>query len=189
MAKARERRRIAVGDVIPEQELAGISGPIPIPDPKCLVHLQLRRFAGCQVCNLHLRSFVMRKDEILKAGIREIVVFHSTTEELRRYGPDLPFEMVADPAKRLYREFGVESSVWSVLNLRILANLPAFTLNGIRWVLRHHSILPLNPTGGLLGLPADFLIASDGRVIAVKYGKHADDQWSVDELLAHAARA
>jgi hypothetical protein len=32
-------------------------------------------------------------------------------------------------------------------------------------------------------MPADFLIASDGAVVARKYGKHADDQWSVDELL------
>jgi hypothetical protein len=34
-----------------------------------------------------------------------------------------------------------------------------------------------------LGLPADFLIAPDERIVAAKYGKHADDQWSVDELL------
>ncbi|EUA90004.1 putative alkyl hydroperoxide reductase/ Thiol specific antioxidant/ Mal allergen [Mycobacterium ulcerans str. Harvey] len=34
-----------------------------------------------------------------------------------------------------------------------------------------------------MGLPADFLIGSDGRVLATKYGNHADDQWSVDEPL------
>ena len=42
---------------------------------------------------------------------------------------------------------------------------------------------PMWPTGGSLGLPADLLIGSDGRVVATKYGVHADDQWSVDELL------
>ncbi len=47
---------------------------------------------------------------------------------------------------------------------------------------------PFAPTGGNLGLPADFLIASDGRVLAVTYGGHAYDQWSVDELLEHAAQ-
>jgi hypothetical protein len=36
----------------------------------------------------------------------------------------------------------------------------------------------------LVGLPADFLIARDGTVIAAKYGQHAYDQWSVDDLLA-----
>jgi hypothetical protein len=39
---------------------------------------------------------------------------------------------------------------------------------------------------GHLGLPADFLINTDGSVIAAKHGTHADDQWSVDELLAQA---
>ena len=34
-----------------------------------------------------------------------------------------------------------------------------------------------------LGLPADFLIGLDGRVLAARYGKYVDDQWSVDELL------
>lgn len=47
---------------------------------------------------------------------------------------------------------------------------------------------PLHPTGGRLGLPADFLIAGDGTVLACKYGTHAYDQWSVDELLAHRRR-
>ena len=45
----------------------------------------------------------------------------------------------------------------------------------------------LHPTGGHLGLPADFLIGSDGRVLACKRGTHANDQWSVDEVLAHAS--
>jgi hypothetical protein len=43
--------------------------------------------------------------------------------------------------------------------------------------------LPLAPTNGNLGLPADLLITADGSVAAVKYGAHAYDQWSVDELL------
>jgi hypothetical protein len=36
-------------------------------------------------------------------------------------------------------------------------------------------------------LPGDFLIDTDGRIVAQKYGVHAYDQWSVDELLAAAA--
>jgi hypothetical protein len=51
---------------------------------------------------------------------------------------------------------------------------------------RRGHLPPLLPHGGPFGLPADFLIAKDGRVIASKYGNHAFDQWSVDELLALA---
>lgn len=33
------------------------------------------------------------------------------------------------------------------------------------------------------GRPADILIGSSGKVVAVKYRTHGADQWSVDELL------
>ncbi len=189
MIKMNRKNLIAKGDAIPKQKLISTFGQIIIPDPKHLVHLQLRRFAGCNICDLHLRSFVKRKDEILKSGIHEVVVFHSTFEEIHKYESEIPFDMVADPTKRLYSEFGVDSSVWSVFNLRVLAKLPAFTLNAWRWVIRHRSFGNINPTGGMLGFPADFLIASNGKVLAAKYGKNADDQWSVDELLAYAGKA
>jgi hypothetical protein len=41
----------------------------------------------------------------------------------------------------------------------------------------------------ILGLPADLLIDPAGRVVALRFGRHADDQWSVDDLLPEAARA
>lgn len=41
----------------------------------------------------------------------------------------------------------------------------------------------LMPDGGRWGLPADFLLDCDGRVLAAHYGDHAGDHWSVDELL------
>jgi hypothetical protein len=50
-------------------------------------------------------------------------------------------------------------------------------------------LAPLAPRGGNFGLPADLLIAPDGRVVATHYGRHAYDQWSVDELLAEAVAA
>lgn len=45
------------------------------------------------------------------------------------------------------------------------------------------------PDGGRYGLPADFLIAQDGRVLAAGYGEHVDDQWPVERLLALAEEA
>jgi hypothetical protein len=51
-------------------------------------------------------------------------------------------------------------------------------------ITKRRALLPANPTNGNLGLPADVLIAADGRIVAAKYGEHAYDQWSVDELLA-----
>lgn len=128
--------RLRAGDTFSPRELRTLAGDtVRIPDPRQLVHLQMRRYAGCPLCSLHLRSFVRRKDDLARAGVREVAVFHSSAEELRRVHTDLPFDVVPDPERDLY------------------------------------------------------LVAPDGKLIAVKYGKYADDQWSIDELLSLAKRA
>jgi peroxiredoxin len=178
-----------VGDVVPTLQLAATSGQlVTVPHPAGdYVHLQLRRFAGCPICNLHLRSIVTRHDEIRSHGIREVVVFHSTAAELVKHEAELPFPLIADPERMLYRRFGVKRRPRSVLSPRPLGAAIA----GLASALRKHStkrgpLGPVKPTGGRLGLPADFLIAPDGRITALKYGRHAYDQWTVEELLDHA---
>jgi peroxiredoxin len=176
------------GDAFPTLELAATSGQlVTVPDPAGdYVHLQLRRFAGCPICNLHLRSIVTRHGEIRAAGIREVVVFHSTAAELAKHEAELPFPLIADPERVLYRRLGVERRPGSLLSPRALGAAIA----GEAAALSNHStkrgaLGPVKPTGGRLGLPADFLIAADGRITAVSYGRHAYDQWTVDELLDH----
>jgi peroxiredoxin len=178
--------RVSVGDRFPELQLTAITGEtIAIPNTAgALTHLQFRRFAGCPICNLHLRSVSARIDEIGASGIREVVVFHSTATELRKYQDDMPFAVIGDPDKTLYRRFGVEASPKAVLNPRSWRALPGGWRHAIANAVAHRRApLPLAPTNGNLGLPADLLIAGDGHVAAVKYGTHAYDQWSVDELL------
>jgi len=176
------------GDTIEPHQLTALSGEsVPVPDAGQLVHLELRRFAGCPVCNLHLRSVVVRNDELRAAGVREVVVFHSSAEELRKYQAELPFDVIPDPDRKLYTEFGVESKPKAILSpgawpaiFRGLGRSIAATVRG-----KEHAP-PVKPGGGSTGLPGDVLIAADGRVIASKYGEHAYDQWTVDEVLALA---
>ncbi|WP_219470376.1 peroxiredoxin-like family protein [Nonomuraea rhizosphaerae] len=172
------------------RELTAVSGrPVAVPDPHRLVHLQFRRFAGCPVCNLHLRSVVRRHEEIEAAGVREVVVFHSPAAELAEHVSDLPFEVIADPDKRLYAEFGVESAARSLADPRVWGTIVRAVAVSAWSLLRGRGRGPaLKPHGGRFGLPGDFLIAPAGRVVAAKYGEHAYDQWSVDELLTLAAR-
>jgi peroxiredoxin len=179
--------RLAPGDTVEPRKLATIAGDdVPVPDPDGIVHLQFRRFAGCPVCNLHLRSMARYLASIEAAGVREVVVFHSSVEALRPHAGDLPFDVVADPGKRLYREFGVESSPRALLDPRAwwtILRAVAHSLAGV--IRRRHPAPSLMPEGGRLGLPADILVAPDGRVIAAHHGAHAGDHWEVDELLAH----
>ena len=183
--------RIQAGDVLEPRELVTIqSEHVRIPDRQRIVHLQFRRFAGCPVCNLHLQSIVKRHKEILAASIEEVVVFHSTAEELLPHAGTLPFAVVADPHKHLYGEFGVESNRRALLDPRAWLPILRGVLRNLRAIVWKQEPLPsLNPHGGRLGLPADFLIANNGRVLACKYGSHAYDQWSVNEILAFAGEA
>lgn len=179
------------GDFFARRTLVTISGgSVDVPDSDQRVHLQFRRFAGCPVCNVHLRSVVRGRDALEAAGIREVVIFHSSAEELRRYEADLPFAVVADPDKHLYREFGVESSSRALLDPRAWPGIVGAVVTASWSVLAGRRALPpLSPAGGRYGLPADLLIDHDGRVLAVKYGEHADDQWSVPEVIALADAA
>ena len=173
-------KQLHAGDTFPATRSRNIHGAeVVLPDTKTTwVHLQFRRFAGCPICNLHLHSFVARAAEIKAAGIREIVVFHSSNAALLPFQGSFPFDVIGDPEKKLYAEFGVESSVFSVLNP---AAWPAM-FKGQALKDRPQG----DPEGGPFGLPADLLIRSDGKVAASHYGRHAYDQWSVDELLALA---
>jgi peroxiredoxin len=182
--------RVNVGDRFPALQLTDLRGePVAVPDDAArLTHLQFRRFAGCPVCNLHLRSISGHINEIAAAGIHEVVIFHSTPAELRKYQDDMPFAVIGDPDKSLYQRFGVESSPKAVLTPGAWRALPGGWRNAIvTAVAKRRAPLPANPTNGNLGLPADLLIAPDGRIVAAKYGRHAYDQWTVDELLTTAA--
>jgi AhpC/TSA antioxidant enzyme len=179
-------RHLTVGDTITPRKIMTLHGPLRLPDEFEMVHLQLRRFAGCPVCNLHLRSVVLRKSEVVDAGIREVIVFHSSAAELEQYQAQLPFDVVPDPDRELYRAFGVEASWRAVLSPRLWVHVPGVLRRVLGDLVHGRGAPRRRPTGGQLGLPADILISPQGRVLAAKYGRHAYDQWSVDELLEQA---
>jgi hypothetical protein len=168
--------------MVRRRELENIHGdPVRIPDAERLIHLHFRRYAGCPACNVHLRSIARRHDEILAAGIREVVVFHSKRETMLEFQGELPFAAIADPDKKLYAEFGVGK----------MSPLSAFDPRSWRAVYRALTRSP-DLRGAIgkgeehMGLPADFLIGADGVILASKYGAYVDDHWSVDDLLAIA---
>ena len=168
--------KLKPGDIVPVRTLESVTGEsITLPDPNRLVHLQFRRFVDCPICNTHIAELRGRVREIEAAGIKEVIVFHSSAKSIRSYQKDVPFVLIGDPNKALYKEFGVETSLGFMSNLKALG---AWT----RGIAHGHFGLRSFP-GGPLGLPGDFLIAPSGQVKAVKYGTHAFDQWSVDELI------
>jgi peroxiredoxin len=173
--------KFKAGDFLPTTSLESVTGePVQLPDRDRVVHLQFRRFVDCPICNTHIAEIRRRAREIEAAGVKEVIVFHSSAESIRSYQKDLPFVLVGDPKKILYRQFGVETSFRFNMSLKALGALARGLM---------HGNFGLRSSGHALGLPADFLVTPSGQIQAVKYGTHAYDQWSVDELIALARSA
>jgi peroxiredoxin len=172
-------RRFKKGDHLPTITVESLNqGKITLPSTGVTTHLQFRRFAGCPMCNLHLHQFKMRANELTAANIQEIVVFHSTADSLREFQSDTPFAMIADPGKQLYRQFGVQESIWAVAH-------PIALIKAIYAVIKGYRGQPKTEES-VTGLPADFLINEKGEMIAVHYGRHGSDHWEFDAVLRKA---
>ncbi len=168
--------RYQAGQTIDPRHLISIADQaISIPHQQQLTHLQFRRFAGCPMCNLHIRSFIQGYAALAEAGIQEVAVFHSSKTAMLASHAAAPFALIADPTKKLYAAFGVDSSIWAVLH-------PKSWLPALKGLFKHGAGMPEKGQDPL-GLPADFLIAPDGTIVACKYGVHGYDQWSLSEVL------
>jgi len=173
--------RRAVGERIAPFQLETLAhGVLDVPVATGLLHLQFRRFAGCPVCNLHLQQLARGYAQLEAAGLTTVAFFHSPAALMQPYQGLLPFPTVPDPDRRWYHHFGVERSARAVLHPRVMWS-----------ALRGLVAAPSNPFAGgseQAGLPADFLLDERGELLAVHYGRHADDQWSLEALLALARR-
>ncbi|SDW81240.1 redoxin domain-containing protein [Marinobacter mobilis] len=168
--------RKAIGENVSLAGLININDqPVSIPQDGKYTHLQFRRFAGCPVCNLHLQSFFRREDELKANNVHEVIVFHASKRSMLESVIDVPFDLIADPSRTLYKNFGVESS-WKAL---FSCDVVKKAIKGIR----KFGVKPPQSLEAELGLPADFLLDETGNILAVNYGTHADDQWSVDDVL------
>lgn len=148
---------------------------VSIPHKSYFTHLQFRRFAGCPMCNLHIQTFIKNNQQLHDNGIQEVAVFHSTKASMRSHHADAPFPLVADPDKLLYKKFGVEQSILSIMH-------PRAWWAGIKGIFAPGVGLP-NMGESVIGLPADFLIDNLGKIVAFKYGVHAYDQWGFEEVI------
>src|SRR5260370_32368079 len=93
------------GDIVPATTLESVTGePIKLPDPNRLVHLQFRRFVDCPICNTHIAELRGRAREIEAAGIKEVILLHSSAKSIPSYHKDVPFVLVCDTRKTLYKE-------------------------------------------------------------------------------------
>jgi hypothetical protein len=91
---------------------------VQIPHLTDLVHLQfaIRLQDALSVTCIFAPSLIRGTLSLWKQGFMRVAVFHSPVAEMLPCQGDLPFAAIADPEKKLYAEFGVESSLRAALS-------------------------------------------------------------------------
>src|SRR5688572_3575223 len=127
---------LKAGVHFPSQVWADMHGErVSLVQPGIWTHVQFRRFAGCPMCNLHLQAFLRGYARLQSAGLREVVVFHSSAADLKRQHAEAPFPIIPDPTQSKYRAFGVGKSPRAILNPRAMAAM-------LKGVFRHGIRMP-----------------------------------------------
>ncbi len=133
------------------------------------------RYASCPLCNLRMRALMLDYADLHARGLQFVAVFQSSASAISEYisRHDVPFPIIADPDRALYRAFGVESK-WSAL----------FSLGAMGKALlaAKHGFLPGRIDGDLHGRPADFLIDETGHVALAHYGQRIDDHVPLETI-------
>jgi len=180
--KNKNAMRLKPGTTAPFFQAEALSGKtVSLEDYKNKVLLvKFYRFATCPICNLHLRNFITHFDTLQRQGLSVLAIFHSPKWRIEKtLVHDLPFQILSDPEKKIFRSYGVESSwagmfSWNVMRDYALSLKAGFS-SGM-----------LSNDGGIKSHPADFMINKEGKIVYAHYGKNYADSFSVDRVLAIA---
>jgi thioredoxin-dependent peroxiredoxin len=163
--------RIQSGDKAKDFTVRDLNGnPLALQDFKGKkLMLSFFRYASCPFCNLRIHDLIVRHASLEKQGLSLVAVFQSPEESIRQYAgkQNPPFPIIPDPARELYRAYGVEPSWPGFLKGMFRAGpfLSALT----------KGFLPGKVEGETAMIPADFLIGPDLVVRSAYYGKDISD--------------
>ena len=138
------------------------------------------RYASCPMCNLRLHDFAQHYERLHQRGLEVVAFFHSSLQDIRRHAGrrHYPFHLAADPALKVYRDYGVETS-WPRFLVSMV--LPGFYVDAVR-AMRQGFMGGV--TWQMAKMPADFFIGPDGRILRAHYGRDIGDHLSVSEIEA-----
>jgi len=138
--------------------------------------LSFYRYASCPLCNLRVHELIETKKQFEAYGIELIAVFQSSIEQIKMYvgSQDVPFPIIADPEQKLYKLYGVKTSIIKTL-------LSIFKLNRMKEA--HRKGYKIGKSDGpITRVPADFLINEHFVVELSYYGKDISDHLPIKEI-------
>lgn len=139
--------------------------------------LSFYRYASCPFCNLRVHELIQRMPALDKAGLSLLAVFQSPRAGIMEYvgRQQPPFPVIPDPGHRLYRQYGVESSLRG-----FLAGAALHVGDALRSMRK--GFLPGPMDGRKTLIPADFLIAPDRTIRTAYYGRDIADHLPINTI-------
>jgi thioredoxin-dependent peroxiredoxin len=146
-----------------------------------IVWLIFYRYPGCPICNLHVSALYKKYEWVRNNQVQVITVFESTMDAFpKSFGgspyPDFPF--IADPDRRLYELYNVP------VKAATLVTKPKWIPTALYALTKGFKQGKI--TGKIGQLPAHFLIAEDGLIDRVYYGRHVADHIPWEEVEDYA---
>ena len=136
------------------------------------------RYASCPLCNLRVHQLIQNQ-AILEQQIEIVLVFQSPIDKIEKYvgKQDVPYRIIADPKRKLYKLYGVENS-W-------LGFFKAWTIKipKVFSAVIGHRYLPGSMEGEIHRIPADFMIDKNGTILNAYYGKDIGDHLPLKEIM------
>jgi peroxiredoxin len=145
------------------------------------VLIKFHRFSGCPIAQDQIHEVIRRQNELTDAGIETVVLLHSSKKKILANFNEVPgLHIIADRQKKFYRLYQAAFS-WGKLFS------PDTWRATFRSIFRGYFPQFTRFEGGIIGVPADFLLDRKGKVVSWHYGKHFGDSWSVSQVLKEAA--
>ncbi|MBZ0273165.1 redoxin domain-containing protein [bacterium] len=140
------------------------------------IALEILRYIGCPICRMRLHDLDDAREVFTRAGGELVVVIPSPAADIAAYLKSYPVSLcvVPDPEREVVRKYAVERVPWS----RLLA--PTFLGRLLRAHTRGH--FHGKPGGDEFQAPSSFVIAPDGTLALVHYGRHIGDWLPIAEF-------
>lgn len=140
------------------------------------------RNVSCPFCNVRVHRLMGTSVALEHTGTQMIILFESTAEKLKSsvlHKGILPWPIIGDPERKLYKKYGVEKSVVKMMRTMISGNVMetmkiSKTLETTK---KRDLVEAMSPQ-----VPADFFIDENFIVQRAHYGKDIDDHVSLDDL-------
>lgn len=145
------------------------------------------RHAGCPFCNLRVHALTKVHQELKAKGLEMIFFFESKGNVLLRsifHKEVSPIPLIADPEKKWYDAYGLESSGYK----SAVSHITSFVQTAFKASAAGVPIHMMADGESIKTMPAEFLLDKGLIVKEVHYSERLNDRLSMDRIRAFAEK-